>query len=239
MSKFIKSALIGALACSASFASITSSAADITVEITNLTRGSYFTPLLVAAHPEGSRLFTSGTASSASLQAMAEGGDISGLVADLATLNATVATNPAGGLLAPGASTDTTINTDATPGNTQLSVVSMVLPSNDGFIGLNAVTIPTEPGVYRFNVNAYDSGTEANDEVVGSGVPGEAGYPAPGPVLTSSGTGGTGVNATVEGFVHIHRGVLGDTDATGGNSDIDATQHRWLNPIARVVITVN
>lgn len=239
MSTLIKSALLSALACTTSIASISSSAANITVEVVNLTRGSYFTPLLVAAHPAGNSVFTSGTAASDSLQAMAEGGDIAGLVADLTTLGATLSENPAGGLLAPGANTEASLNTDAAPANTNLSIVSMILPSNDGFVGLNSIAIPTAPGVYSYNVNAYDAGTEANDEVVGSGAPGEPGYPAPGPILTSSGTGGTGVSTTVEGFVHIHRNVIGDTDAAGGTSDIDATVHRWLNPVARVVITVN
>ena len=114
----------------------------------------------------------------------------------------------------------------------------MVLPSNDGFLGLNSITVPTEPGTYTYNVSAYDAGTEANDEVRGSGAPGEAGFPAPGPVDTSSGMNGTGVAATVEGFVHIHRNVLGDADPAGGVSDINSSVHRWLNPVARVTVTV-
>jgi hypothetical protein len=52
------------------------------------------------------------------------------------------------------------------------------------------------------------------------------------------GTGGMGVSATAEGFVHIHRGVLGDHNATGGVSDINASGQRWLNPVARVILTV-
>ena len=65
-----------------------SQAADLTISVTNLTRGIYFTPLLVAAHSSDASLFTAGTTASTSLQAMAEGGDIGGLAADLATLNA-------------------------------------------------------------------------------------------------------------------------------------------------------
>ncbi|MFK7976062.1 MAG: spondin domain-containing protein [Halioglobus sp.] len=234
-----KSALPLALLAAAGLSSTAAQATDFSVQITNLTRGSYFTPLLVAAHDPSARLFASGQPASANLQAMAEGGDISGLVADVEGLNATVSANPAGGLLAPGASTTTSLNTDGAPDNTALSIVAMILPSNDGFMGLNAITIPTTPGTYSYNVNAYDAGTEGNDEVVGSGAPGEPGYPAPPPVLASSGTGGTGVDASSEGYVHIHRNVLGDTDAIGGMSDIDSTVHRWLNPVVRVTITVN
>ena len=38
--------------------------------------------------------------------------------------------------------------------------------------------------------------------------------------------------------VHIHRGVIGDTNPTGGSSDLDSRVHRWLNPVAELVITV-
>jgi len=65
---------------------------------------------------------------------------------------------------------------------------------------------------------------------------GVAGIPAdPG---GSVATGGTGVVADIEGFVHIHRGVLGDNNTTGGLSDLKSTKHRWLNPVARAIITV-
>lgn len=215
------------------------SATDFTVDIVNLTRGSYFTPFLVAAHADSARLFMTGEPASMSLQAMAEGGDIGMLVADVEALNATIVANPAEGLLAPGQRTSASLNTDDAPDNTRLSIVAMILPSNDGFMGLNAITIPSEPGRYVYDVNAYDSGTEGNDEVVGSGAPGEPGYPAPPPVLAASGSGGTGVNALAEGFVHIHRNVLGDDDLAGGASDIVNTVHRWLNPVVRVVVTVN
>lgn len=212
-------------------------AADFNVQITNLTNGIWFTPFLVVAHPADTSLFTAGQPASASLQAMAEGGDISGLMADVMTVGATVAANPAGGLLAPAMSANVDLNTDDTS-NDALSIVAMLLPTNDGFAGLNAVTIPTMPGTYIFDLPAYDAGTEANDELVtGGGAPGVAGLPVdPG---AASGTGGTGVaTADANGNVHIHRNTLGDTDATGGASDLDSRVHRWLNPVVRVVVTV-
>ncbi len=212
-------------------------ATDFNVEITNLTNGITYTPFLIAAHPAGTNLFTVGQPASASLQAMAEGGDISGLVADLQTAGATIVENPAGGLLMPAMSTNADLNTDGTS-NVELSVIAMLLPTNDGFAALNAIAIPTSPGSYVFNLPAYDSGTEANDELItGGGAPGAAGIPAdPG---GAQGVGGTGVAAAdANGNVHIHRGTLGDTNATGGASDLDSTVHRWLNPVVRVVVTV-
>jgi hypothetical protein len=210
-------------------------AAEIEVKIVNNTGASNFTPLLVTTHANSIQLFKTGTEASASLQAMAEGGNIAGLVADLSDEDAGIVENPAGGLLAPGANTVTTLTTDA--GNDSLSIVAMILPTNDGFIALNNWKVPTTAGTYKVTLNAYDAGTEANDEIVnGAGAPGEAGIPGdPG---ANSGTGATGVNAEIEGFVHIHRGVLGDTDSTAGVSDLDATKHRWLNPIATAIITV-
>ena len=212
-------------------------AAEFDVTITNLTNGIYYTPFLVAAHAEGTGLFNAGEPASASLQAMAEGGDISGLVADLTGINATIVENPAGGLLAPTESVTTSLNTDGTD-NVRLSVVAMLLPTNDAFMGLNAIEIPTEPGTYVFNVPAYDAGTEANDEIVnGGGAPGVPGIPAaPG----GSGTGASGAaGADNNTTVHIHRNTIGDTDPAGGVSDLDATVHRWLNPVARVTVVVN
>lgn len=213
-------------------------AAELEVRVTNLTRGIHFTPLLVATHPQGTALFGAGQPASASLRAMAEGGDTAALQADLAALGAAVASDPAGGLLAPGASATATLQGGVGTANTRLSVVAMMLPTNDGFIGLDALAVPSAPGTYTYNLNAYDAGTEANDEKRGSGVPGEPGFPVPPPIEASTPTGGAGLSASAEGFVHIHRGVLGDTDPAGGATDIDSTRHRWLNPVARVVLVV-
>lgn len=214
-------------------------AAQYSIEIQNLTRGIYFTPLLVAAHTPSDNVFESGSAASTNLQSMAEGGDIAGLESDLTTAGATIYANPAGGLLTPGASTTAMLDNGSAPANTQLSIVGMMLPTNDGFVGMNSITLPTQAGVYSYWVNGYDAGTEANDEIRGSGMPNVAGFPVPPPLETAVDTGGTGyTTATAEGYVHIHRGVLGDTNSTGGISDIDSTLHRWLNPVARVTVTV-
>ena len=234
MKKSICAAMLAATLSAAPAANAT----DFDVTITNLTNGIYFTPFLVAAHPAGTTLFATGQPASANLQAMAEGGDISGLEADVNGLGATVVANPAGGLLGPTGSTTFNMNTDGTS-NDRLSAVAMLLPTNDAFAGLNAIEIPTEPGTYTFDVPAYDAGTEANDEILnGGGMPGTPGMPAdPGGL---AGTGATGAAAAdVNPNVHIHRGSLGDTDAAAGTSDLDSRVHRWLNPVIRVTVTVN
>jgi len=226
-----------AISAAALFMTSGAMATDFNVRIVNLTNGIYYTPFLVAAHTDASSLFTVGSPASLSLQMMAEGGDLSGLEADLTAIGATMVSNPAGGLLAPGTETNTDLNTDGTS-NTNLSIVAMLLPTNDGFAGLNAITIPTTPGVYTYNLSAYDSGTEANDELItGGGAPGAAGIPAdPGANNGMNGSGAAGADNNPN--VHVHRGALGDTDAAGGNSDLDSRVHRWLNPVVRVIVTV-
>jgi len=213
-------------------------AAEFDVEIHNPTRGLYYTPLLVTAHPPNMKLFEAGEAASSELQAMAEGGDIMPLVTALDSAGATTVANPAAGLLAPGETTTAIVNTNNATANTQLSIVAMLLPTNDGFLALNSLTVPTQPGTYTYNLNAYDAGTEANDELRGSGAPGQAGMPVPPPLDPVLGTNGTGAASNAEGYVHIHRGNLGDTDTTGVKSDIVSTLHRWLNPVTRVTVTV-
>ena len=230
--------LLTSLATLAAIGSLnTLNAAELSIEIENLTNGITFTPFIIAAHSEGTHLFQSGQAANPEIQAIAEGGDISGAVTLLTSINADIFENPAGGLLGPGTAT-AEFNLSTSTDNTQLSIASMLLPTNDGFAGLDAWTIPTEAGTYTVYLNAYDSGTEANDEIVnGGGAPNTPGIPvAPG---GDAGTGGTGVTTTeTNTTVHIHRGVLGDTDPTGGNSDLDSTIHRWLNPVVKVTVTV-
>ncbi len=230
MKKLITTSLLAILA------STTVEAQELDITITNLTHGSHFTPLLVAAHAATTQLFAPGKTASANLQAMAEGGDISGLSSDVDAAGADKVANPAGGLLAPGASTSFSLSTQ--DGNDYLSLVAMVLPTNDGFVGMNSLPIPTAAGSYTYQVNAWDAGTEANDEIVnGNGAPGMAGIPAD--PLGKNGTGATGVaTADDNQNIHIHRGVIGDTDPAGGPSDLDSRIHRWLNPVASITITV-
>lgn len=210
-------------------------AQELDIKVTNLTQGLYYTPILIGAHSADASLYSLGDMASSELQMMAEGGDISGLSGILSSANADVIENPAAGLLMPGMSTMTSLST--ADGNMYLSVVAMLLPTNDGFLGVDSWPIPTEAGTYTITVNGYDAGTEANDEIVnGGGAPGSPGIPAsPG----GSGTGGSGVTTEEENtYIHVHRGNLGDDDLTGGKSDLENTVHRWLNPVALVTVTV-
>ncbi|WP_434939817.1 spondin domain-containing protein [Shewanella sp. HL-SH8] len=232
----MKRTLVSASLLAAGLLSLSTQAADIEVSVTNLTHGNHFTPLLIAAHNSDSHLFHAGEMATPALQKMAEGGDISDLNTAVTGANGVTLANPAMGLLAAGASIkDVMLDTGD---NTHLSIVAMVLPTNDAFIGLDSWKIPTEAGTYTVYVNAYDAGTEANDEIInGGGMSGVPGIPAaPG---GNGGANGTGVMDGADNmYVHTHPGVLGDTDPAGGASDLDSRIHRWLNPVAKVVVTV-
>ena len=217
-------------------------AAQWDIRVTNLTHGNHFTPLYLRAHAHGEHLFEAGSMASSSIQSMAECGDIAPLMNESATDIEYVGS----ALTNPGATTPAvdqaaiSLVTDSD----HLSIVAMVLPTNDAFIGLDSQHIPAEPGTYTYYLNAYDAGTEANDErldPVGDGcVVGNGQYipAAPGMDVDS---GGTGVEATqtAQKNITIHRGVLGDAEVTGdGKSDLVSSIHRWQNPVAKVTVTV-
>lgn len=215
-------------------------AAELEIQVQNLMHGTYVGGLVVAAHASGTKIFQVGMPASLSLQKLAEGGNFADVSADLKAAGANVLDNPAAGPLAPGKlSNKFTLMT--TGGNNFLSLAGMIVPTNDGFLAANAIAIPTAKGEYVYMLNAYDAGTEANNELRGAadaGMPGHLGMPVAPFLEADVGHNGTGVATTAEGFVHIHRGVIGDDNPMGGKSDIDMMSQRWLNPIARLVITV-
>jgi len=231
LKKFALAACVPAL-----LAAQPAAARSLTLKVTNLTHALYFTPLLVTAHRHNLDLFEPGLAASPELQAMAEGGDISGLQGLAEAAGATSVADPAAGLLGPGEHAD--IENLKVHNHARLSLVGMLLPTNDGFVGLDSWPVPSAPGHYTLFLNGYDAGTEINDEIItGGGAPGVAGIPAdPG---GNAGTGASGVATTeINQTVHIHRGVIGDRDLSGGDSDLDERVHRWLNPVAKVDIWV-
>jgi len=94
----------------------------------------YFTPLLVAAHDDSIGLFEVAMPASTALTARAEGGAIDDLVAELDAAGAVSVANPAAGLLGPVSTTTASFDTGALG---RLSIVAMVLPTNDGFADLD------------------------------------------------------------------------------------------------------
>jgi len=185
------------------------------VTITNITHSINFTPILLASHRKGVSLYELGSPANDELTAIAEGGDIEPLSAVLQNDARVVDVQDTGGLLGPGESVTVTLS--ATHGAQNISMASMMLPTNDGFIALNSVKAPRR-GTVTYYSPGYDAGTEPNDELCIS-IPG----PACGGEGPSPGAGG-------EGYVHINRGIH-------GIGDLAPDVYDWRNPVAKITIS--
>ena len=184
------------------------------VTITNITRGASFTPILVASHRAGVKLFDLGQPASAELAILAEGGDIAPLEQALRADGRVVDIASTDGLLGPGQSV--TVRVSARRAD-HISLAAMILPTNDGFIALNGVAAPRFGSVTR-RLPGYDAGSEPNDELCAS---------IPGPPCFGE---GASPDSGGEGFVHIHAGIH-------GVADLQPALYDWRNPMASVTIT--
>ncbi|NEV64906.1 spondin domain-containing protein [Thiorhodococcus minor] len=190
---------------------------DVDVRITNLTQGTLFTPALVVAHRRASDvLFTPGGAPSDALAALAEGGDTEPLRDLLESDDRVWSTAEADAPLGPGESV--TIRLAAVPARSAVSLAAMLLPTNDGFVAVQGLRIPSGRFASSTWAEGYDAGSEPNDELCAN---------IPGP--DCNGVGGS-PDAGGEGYVHIHSGIH-------GIGDLEPSLYDWRNPVARVEVT--
>ncbi len=192
------------------------------VRVTNLTRGQTFTPILVATHRTGVRLFELGQPASAPLATLAEEGNTAPLAALLSGMAGVLDVVSSGGaLLPPGESVTIMVRTEGS--FDRVSLASMLIPTNDGFFALNGVEGPRgSRAVMTLISPAYDAGSERNDETCLS---------IPGPFFTECGGPGGGAMTVggEEGYVHIHAGIHGIGDLVAADRD-------WRNPVAHITI---
>jgi hypothetical protein len=189
--------------------------------VTNLTRGQQFTPILVASHREGVRLFNLGEAASSQLATLAEEGNTAPLAALLMANPAVRDVESSSGLTDPGKSV--TLTVDAPGAFDHISIAAMLIPTNDAFFAINGVEGPRGNKELTLFSPAYDSGSERNDELCAS---------IPGPLFMecNNGPGGGGMpSGGEEGFVHIHAGIHGIGNLMPARRD-------WRNPVARIII---
>lgn len=155
---------------------------QIEVTVTNLqtTDGALLTPFVLATQNDTYDFFNVGSAASGTLERLAEDGTTGPRIAAAlgsGGVNEAVATP--GGPLAPGESRTISLRADSLNNLTQfLSFASMVIPSNDAFIGNDN---PQEIRLFDANGeliervgagayfitgdDVYDAGTEVNDEI--------------------------------------------------------------------------
>lgn len=205
-------AMSGLAASSLFSAPVLASDATYEVTITNLTRGTVFTPALVLSHSKGLSIYSDGSAASDELAQLAEGGNTAPLLASL-TATGKVESSANTGLIFPGTSASVTLSMDDAK---HISFASMMLPTNDGFIGANGIRGPRKGKTRVVYIAARDAGSEMNDESC---------LNIPGPHC-----GGEGYNAANgEGYVHIHAGIHGE-------GDLSKSAYDWRNPVAKVTI---
>ncbi len=177
------------------------------VKLTNLTAAQAMAPLLLSSKS----LYTIGQSASLGLETLAESGDNSALLNEYSV--------GGNGLVTPSTSDTVSIETK----EQVLSLVSMLVNTNDGFVGLNnydVSTIDLDSSV-TINLNVYDAGTEENSETTD----------------TVPGLGGEGTNTQREAkdIVRGHSGVVSNEDGLS-TSGLKA-QHKFNNPAASLTIT--
>lgn len=207
---------------------------EVTIE--NLTTGQALTPPLLATHGRAADVFTVGEAASVGVQEIAENGNLAPLlealngsdrVFDVVTGAAPLV--PAG---TPGGEMfddAVTLTVTADRGAKFLSFVSMLICTNDGFTGLDALQLPEHVGSSVMAYGAgYDAGTELNTEDFADIVP-----PCQGLIGVASDDAGTGMSnpdLAEGGVITHHPGVL-------GGDDLLPEVHGWENPVIKVTVT--
>lgn len=147
----------------------------ISVKNTSEDGGTFLTPLYLGFHDGSFDLFNAGEAASAGLESLAEDGAAATLGQERAAADADsqgLVVAGAGGPIATGETTSGTLDVDGVS-NGYVSFASMVIPSNDAFIGTDdAIKLFSEDGDFlreRSFVfegeDVYDAGTEVNTEL--------------------------------------------------------------------------
>ncbi len=168
-------------------------------------------PAGVAVHGARADVWSVGEPASNAVAAVAEDANLGVFVGTYtAAPHVSQAFVGGGGPFGPGGSV--TFEFDARPGQ-RLSLVSMLVNTNDAFTGLDSVVLGG--GTKEYWTNTYDAGTEVNNES-GSHIPGPVG-------------GNPFVRDPEGGVITHHPGVQ-------GGADLDPMVHGWTDPVARIVV---
>jgi hypothetical protein len=197
----------------------TAFAARWQVEVTNVTPGQSFTPILAVSHYPPTHLFALGEPASPGLAALAEGGDTAPLAAEVEALRGVGPVQTIGGLLGPGETRR--FEVEGRIGQ-NLSLAAMLIPTNDTFFAVDAVLLPIV-GRVAIHALGYDAGSEPNDQNCAN---------IPGPRCGGAGTS-PNPDPGDEGFVHVGNGFhdLGDAPQV-----LKPAHYDWNNPVAVITI---
>ena len=191
----------------------------VEVSLTNLTPGQVLSPLFIARHDGNTDpLYSLGQPASEAVAKMAEDADASDLLAqwDPATnsyISESMVLALDGGPIPPGQTVSTHFEID--DDDTRMSFISMLVTTNDAFIGGNAIDLTESRTI---NLTAYDAGSEYNSE--------DCAF-IPGPPCGNHARD----DRMAEGYVYVHNGIHG-----GEGSGLTPATHDWHNPVARMTI---
>ncbi len=209
----------------------TSQDAQFSIRLTNLTHAQPMSPVAVMLHRNGFNSFIDGETASRALEVLAEDGDNTEVLQEVQAATQHVASGSTASAISPRAISDAvTLNVPtADLADLRLSVVSMLVHTNDGFTGANAENISNMAVGASMTINGptWDAGTENNTELATS---------LPGPDF--SGEGFNAVRDDIIDKVRFHQGAVTNASVESGlpTSDLEE-RHRFLNPTSRIVIT--
>ena len=200
---------------------------EYTVTITNQTHGQLFSPPLVFSHKKKVTFFETGQSANSEVSSVAEGGDTS-FLSDLMlrTTGVLDVSKIAPPPMQPGEIRSLTLL--AGGGFNRISVIAMLNPTNDGFFAIQGVRIRDDDKPLILQANAYDAGSEPNDELCAN-IAGPICAVVNGSEENPMMGEGKSPNVDGEGFIHIHGGIH-------GVGNLPAITFDWKNPVAEIVI---
>jgi len=164
----------------------------VAVTINNPTSNQTFSRPIVVVHKGEAKLFAVGKAASPGLTELAEEGNASRFLAELAQNRKVVTTVVAPTTVRPGKSVTLTVELAE---QEQISVFGKLLATNDGFFAAEGISGRGSEGSFAA---AFDAGTEANTERCAD--------------IPSCGGINSRVTAGSEGVVAVHSGIRGTGD---------------------------
>jgi hypothetical protein len=198
---------------------------EYTVQIVNLTKGQVFSPPVLVSHSRDAAVFMPGMPASAPLALLAEDGETGDLADALRSLDAVNDVQVSGAPIAPGETRTMTLK--LTPGKNLVSVVSMLVQTNDTFMAATATMTDffklkrsAERRPVSVMATAWDAGSEYNSELCDH---------IPGPPC---GNKFAAPDEPGEGYVYISNGIH-------GIGDLDSATYDWRGPVARITVTRN
>lgn len=171
-----------------------------------------FSPPLLVTHSRNFHLYRLGSYASEELAQIAQDANSAPMLEYLAQSSQVNQVVQGDGVVFPGSMTK--LRVKATPVRDKLSLVTMLVNTNDAFAGLDAVNFPKH-GTLVYYLRAYDAGSEKNTELAAH---------IPGPCC-----GNPFMGISTHERIRVHKGIK-------GIGDLDPVVYGWQQPVAKLTI---